>query len=100
MLLDMCVAAALLAIGNVKFRHFVPYTPWWRRLLKALLAVAAVGVVSHYFGHAGSAIALGIALLPLMYIHGIWLPRHGVNGWTAEPRDRYHELMGWPPPKR
>ena len=23
-----------------------------------------------------------------------WLPRRGVNGWTAEPRDRYYALLG------
>lgn len=22
---------------------------------------------------------------PVIYIHGIWLPRHGVKGWTGEP---------------
>ena len=22
-----------------------------------------------------------------------WLPKHGINGWTAEPRDKYLELM-------
>ena len=27
-------------------------------------------------------------------LHGWWLPRKGVNGWTAEPRDRYYELLG------
>lgn len=33
--------------------------------------------------------------LPVIYVHGVWLPRHGVNGWTAEPREKYYALRGW-----
>ena len=35
-------------------------------------------------------------LLPLgvaLYVHRYWLPRHGVNGWTGEPRERYLALV-------
>jgi len=24
-----------------------------------------------------------------------WLPKHGINGWTGEPKDKYHALRGW-----
>jgi hypothetical protein len=27
------------------------------------------------------------------WVHLVWLPRYGINGWTAEPRERYHRLM-------
>jgi hypothetical protein len=30
-----------------------------------------------------------------MYIHAVWLPSKGINGWTAEPRDKYYQLRGW-----
>ena len=39
---------------------------------------------------------LGWLLLPLAaaaYVHLRWLPKHGVNGWTGEPRDRYLALV-------
>jgi hypothetical protein len=29
-----------------------------------------------------------------VYIHAVWLPRNGVNGWTGEPRERYYQLRG------
>jgi hypothetical protein len=98
MFLDVAVVAVLLVIGNVAFRHFDPRMPLWRRLLKVLIALAATVIISHYFGRTGVLIALGVALLPLIYVHAIWLPRHGVNGWTAKPREKYHALRGWPPP--
>ena len=100
MLLDVTVAAALLILGNVLFRHFDPRMPLYRRVLKTLIALAATALISHYFGRTGVIIAGCVALAPLIYVHGIWLPRHGVNGWTAEPREKYYALRGWPPPER
>ena len=68
--------------------------PFWRRATKVIAAVAITGILSHYFGHAGVMVGLAIAALPVIYIHGIWLPRHGVNGWTGEPREKYYALRG------
>jgi len=28
-------------------------------------------------------------------VHGWWLPRQGINGWTAEPKERYYKFRGW-----
>ena len=98
MLFDLTLVALLLAVGNVAFRHFDPDKPLWRRLLKSLFTLAITAAISHYFGRTGVLIAIGIALLPLIYVHAIWLPRRGINGWTAEPRDKYYALRGWPPP--
>lgn len=75
--------AVLLAVGNVAFRHFEPRTPWWRRLLKALAVLTMTAVISYYIGRTGILIAFGIAALPVIYIHAVWLPRHGVNGWNG-----------------
>ena len=98
MLLDVGVTAVLLVFGNVLFRHFEPRMPWWRRVVKVGVILALTAVISHYLGRTGVIIAFGMALLPAIYIHAIWLPRHGVNGWTAEPRAKYYALRGWPAP--
>ena len=95
MLLDMAAVAAILVFGNVKFHHFDPHLPLWKRAAKALVAVGLTGVISHYFGRIGVLIAIGIAAIPVVFIHAIWLPRHGVNGWTGEPREKYYALRGW-----
>ncbi len=100
MLLDLAVVAAILVFGNIKLRHFEPRMPLWGRVLKILIILAATAAISYYFGRTGVLIAFAIALLPFIYIHGIWLPRHGVNGWTAEPREKYYALRGWPPPEQ
>jgi hypothetical protein len=97
MLLDFAAVAVILAFGNVKLRHFDPRMPLWRRVVKALIILGITAVISYYFGRTGVVIGLGLAALPVIYVHAIWLPRHGVNGWTGEPRDKYYALRGLPP---
>ena len=100
MLLELAIAAAFLLVGNIVFHHFDPHLPLWKRFAKSALTLAALALVSYYFGRKGVLIAACIVLVPLIYVHGIWLPRHGVNGWTGEPREKYYALRGWPPPPR
>jgi hypothetical protein len=99
MLLDVMAVAIVLLFGNIAFRHFDPKLPLWRRLLKTGVALAVTALISYYVGRIGVVIGAGIVLVPLIYVHGIWLPRHGVNGWTGEPRAKYYALRGWPPPE-
>lgn len=88
MLLDLAIVAAILAFGNWKFYRFDPFLPVWKRVLKTVLALAVTGGVSWYFGTQGVAVMLGVMTIPLLYVHGYWLPKNGVNGWTAEPREK------------
>lgn len=40
--------------------------------------------------------AFGVLVLPLVgaaWVHLVWLLKHGINGWTAESRDRYVALI-------
>jgi len=100
MLLDLAAVAAILIFGNIAFRHFDPHLPPWRRIAKVLVTLALTAVVSYYFGRKGVMIGFGLAMLPVIFVHGIWLPRHGVNGWTGEPREKYYALRGWSFPDR
>lgn len=36
---------------------------------------------------------LALLLIGVLNVHLVWLPKHGINGWTAEPYDKYLELM-------
>ncbi len=92
---DLAIVAAIFIWGNIQFRDFEPRMPIWRRVVKAGVIIAITGVISHYFGRTGVLTAIGLAALPVIYVHGVWLPRHGVNGWTAEPREKYYSLRGW-----
>ena len=92
---EIAVVWGITAFGGIFFGHFEEHTPRWRKALKlVLLAVAAVTLTALggrglFFG------ALGLAVIAVVVVHAWWLPRNGVNGWTAEPRERYYALRGW-----
>ncbi len=90
---DVAVVTSLFAAGNILFGHFEQHKPPWRRLLKVAIVLAVVLTVAQ---NAGRSWAYGILALPLpavVYIHFWWLPKHGINGWTGEPRDKYLALL-------
>jgi predicted small integral membrane protein len=90
---DAAVVLGLFALGSILFGHFEAHRPKWRRVLKVLIFVALILTLSITVGRVW---AYGVLMLPLLgaaYVHLRWLPKHGVNGWTGEPRDRYLELV-------
>jgi hypothetical protein len=97
MWLEVAVVSLLFAVGEVLFGHFEEGTPKWRRLLKIALTLALAVSISAYLGRAWFWTFLGAMMLPPIYIHVWWLPRHGINGWTGEPREKYYALRGWKP---
>lgn len=94
----LLAAAALLFAGNILFRHFDPHLSRGRRLLKSGVALGITALVSYYFGTSGVLVPGGLAFIPLVYVHGYWLPKQGINGWTAELRDKYYALRRIQPP--
>jgi hypothetical protein len=90
---DVATVMSIFAIGGICFGRFEEHKPRWRRVLKVALVL---GIVLGLAATAGRAWAYGLLVpfaLAAAYVHLVWLPRHGVNGWTAEPRDRYLELV-------
>jgi hypothetical protein len=85
---------SIFAAGNILFGHFEEHQPKARRLLKVGLFVGLI-VVSSYWGLRWLGYALiGVLGLAAAYIHIWWLPSHGINGWTGEPKAKYYELLG------
>lgn len=92
---DVAVIMSVFHVGNLFFGHFESHKPAWKRLLKTALFLAFVLTMTHY-GLRLWAYFLIVSLGAIMiaYVHGYWLPKNGVNGWTAEPKERYYELIG------
>ena len=91
--MDVALVMSIFAVGNVLFGRFEEHKSRARRLLKVALVLALTLTLSATMGRAW---AYGVLVLPLLaaaWVHLVWLPRHGINGWTAEPRERYLELM-------
>ena len=91
---DVAVASGLLLLGHVLFGRFGEHKPLWRRLIKAALSVGLFVAIAVWLGRAWMFGFVGLVAVGVALVHGWWLPRKGVNGLTAEPRDRYYELLG------
>jgi hypothetical protein len=90
---DLAVVMAIFAIGNILFGRFEEHKPRWLRVLKVVIVSAVFLTLSATAGRAWAFGVLGLGLLGAAWVHAYWLPKHGINGWTAEPRDKYLELV-------
>ena len=91
--LDVAVVMSIFGIGNVLFGRFEEHKPRWRRLLKIPIVLGIVLLLASTLGRAWAYGAIGLLGIGALWVHAVWLPRHGVSGWTAEPRRRYLALM-------
>lgn len=92
---EIAIVANIFAVGNILFGHFEEGTPKWWRLGKMLLVMGISVAISSYIGRVWFWAFLVIMILPAIYIHVLWLPSRGINGWTGEPKHQYYELRGW-----
>ena len=92
---ELAVAFGLTGIGGIVFQPFAEGLPKWRRVAKLLLGGVISVAVSAMTGREGFYVMLGLIALGVLVIHGWWLPKQGINGWTAEPKEKYYALRGW-----
>lgn len=92
---ELAVAFGGCCIGNIVFEPFAAGIPKWRRVAKMFLGGAISVYVSAMTGREGFFVMLGLIALGLVVVHGWWLPKQGINGWTAEPKEKYYALRGW-----
>ena len=97
---DVAIAMTLFMLGHLFFGRFVEHRSRWRRLLKTVVGMAILVGTPVLAGRVWMFALLGAIVAAVAIIHGWWLPRKGVNGWTAEPRGRYYELIGEHPNDR
>ena len=91
---DIAVVMTMIAVGSILFGHFEEHKPKWRRLLKVLIVLGVVLTLSSTVGRVWGFGVLAVPLLGAAYVHLRWLPKHGISGWTGEPKTKYYELIG------
>jgi len=95
MWMTVAITAIIFAIGNILFGHFNERTPKWKRVTKVVLVLAFVDVILAAAGLVWGLAPIALMLVVAAVVHLWWLPRHGINGFTREPRDKCYELRGW-----
>ena len=90
---DLSLYLGLLVLGTICFGHFESWKPRWRRVLKVVLFTAIFAGLLQLGGRPLAWGFLGSMLLLVLYVHAVWLPKHGINGWSGEPREKYLALV-------
>ena len=92
---EISVVTFFFLFGNIFLGHFEERSPKWRKLVKYFVTLSIIISLSIFFGRTVALIVLGATIIPLIYIHGIVLPKKGINGWTGEPKSKYYDFRGW-----
>jgi hypothetical protein len=93
--IDVAVVAMMFAVGSIVFGHFEEGTPKWRRVLKLFVFTGLVALISSTAGRIWSAALVTSVVGAAALIRAWWLPKHGIDPWTGEPKDKYYALRGW-----
>lgn len=92
---DVSIVSTFFALGHIFFGHFEERSPRIRKFLKYVVTMTVMLAISILAGRAYALTLLAIALIPVIVVHGILLPRKGINGWTGEPKSLYYDFRGW-----
>ena len=92
---EVALVATIFAVGNIVFGHFEAETPKWRRVLKVFLVLAITRLIATLLGRSWVYVFIGLLVVAFLVVHLWWLPRHGINGLTGEPKARYYAFRGW-----
>jgi sugar phosphate permease len=93
---EIAIVSIIYALGNILMGQFEERTSKMRRVGKYLLTLLLVCYISVYFGRTTSMILLSLLTIPILYVHGYYLPKKiGVNGWTGEPKSKYYDFRKW-----
>lgn len=91
--IDLVVIVVGWVVGNTLFYRFENHLSWSRRAVKFVITVAVFAVAGWLGGPGVFYGLLAVMTAGQVYLHAIYFPRHGINGFTAEPRDRYLALI-------
>lgn len=91
--LDYLIVIAGGLAANIVFNVFEKHLPWWRRAAKFAAVIAVLALIGAAFGRLAVYAVLGLLAIGQVILHAWWFPRHGINGLTAEPYDKYLALI-------
>lgn len=84
----------LIACGAyfIVFKNFEKHVPTQRRIVKLFIVVGVLSVIGILFSRVAFWAMIGLMTVGQVYLHGVYFPKHGIDGLTAEPYDKYLEL--------
>jgi len=75
------------------FNNFEKHISTARRVIKLFTVVGILAVIGTLFGRYIFWSFIALMTLGQIYLHGWYFPKQGINGLTAEPYDKYLEVI-------
>jgi hypothetical protein len=75
------------------FNNFEKHLPIQRRVTKLFVVVGVLAIIGILFGRFAFWGLITLMTIGQIYLHGWYFPKHGINGLTAEPYDKYLETI-------
>ena len=93
---EIAIVSIIFALGNITMGHFEERKTKIKRVGKYILTTVLICGISVLFGRSVAMIILAMTALPILYVHGYYLPKKkGINGWSGEPKSKYYEFRKW-----
>lgn len=77
----------------VVFNNFEKHLPIRRRVVKLFVVVVTLAVIGILLSRYAFWGVIALMTIGQVYLHGWYFPNHGINGLTAEPHDKYLEVI-------
>lgn len=77
----------------VLFNNFEKHIPVQRRVIKLFIVVGTLVVIGTLLSRYAFWGVIALMTVGQVYLHGWYFPKHGINGLTAEPHDKYLEVI-------
>ena len=77
----------------VVFNNFERHAPIQKRVIKLFIVVGILATIGILFGRYAFWGVIALMTIGQVYLHGVYFPKHGINGLTAEPHDKYLEVI-------
>jgi len=74
------------------FNNFEKHMRIQKRVTKLFIVVGVLAIIGILFSRYAFWGTIGLMTIGQFYLHGVYFPKHGINGLTAEPYDKYLEL--------
>jgi hypothetical protein len=88
---------SVLAIAGIAyflvFNNFEKHLPVQKRVTKLFIVIGVLSVIGILFGRFAFWGIITLMTIGQIYLHGWYFPKHGINGLTAEPHDKYLEVI-------
>ena len=94
-LIDIAVFLVAWGVAQLMFQGYAAHVSWTRRAAKLAVMLVVLYVAHGLGGRYAFYGVVAFATVGMMVLHLYWFHvRHGIHWRTAEPREKYLELIG------